>query len=745
MPFGNPLAYLNIPQPTPEDDLAALAQEQPQLIDPYPEQTQDSAIEQELAKIKEGESVSVSRSGLTPEGKVYARSLGDEKGYIKDANKRFSGYYDALVTPTEQAYNNVKKATLKEGEALSNQALGEAGNVDVARRAAIDAGKTMGYDIDPTVFQGTGADVEAVVKQKVMEDESRLQDSVNALLQKKRMDHEVALAKWQAMGVDPNRLMRGGAGASLILSAGLAATGKPGNIAAANLLGNNLQTLLRNDLEGQIKNLEHGRDVTAGFKAAWDMARQDSETMVEARHKLMTMYLDTASTYLKSVGLQEKSKVIQAQYLKSAAEIDKLKVDQVNKLNTFLIEEYGKAMGEASQRLRTAAQVSAQREAIRLDRDKFRAQEAASLAKHAQDVKLGAILSRNAEGNYTYLGNVDVSTPQGVILRNKINESQNEINFSTDQLTKLQGLVKQRAEANNIADDARRSIVKDNLDKQIDSIAKPIAVSLARAFGAAPISDPDRVAFEQAAGSDSPWQALVSHFGVDTSSEKATSEMIQSILNKGDNMIASHVVPLENPEDLGHIASAYGPGVLKTPTGKASPGTYTGDIQGQMGALREEGGLRPGTKKLQEGIANPPDKSKEEELVNEVGKWKPSSERDVIATYGTSPKYWQEYIDDLPSGLGKGDTEADTFATKSEFLDETSEKGELSKELSRPVVLDPIAKIANKAFYGNDDERAVFLDDLEQMTRYNDIRGRFSKWALRNKDAFKAVNLEYKE
>lgn len=200
--------------------------------------------------------------------------------------------------------------------------------LDVAQTARGDA-DAVRDQVEATALQlglaaprTTGAAQQAAAQASVAAKEFELAQKAQARADIARANLEEQLNRVKAMRINPTQLFESNP-LSFALQNGsamlMAASGKPGMMQAGQMLQNGILQAVNRDIDGQLRNLENGQKVAAGFKQIYDMVSQENDTAAARRDKVYAAYLASIESFMESEAGKHDSAIVQADYLKNLA------------------------------------------------------------------------------------------------------------------------------------------------------------------------------------------------------------------------------------------------------------------------------------------------------------------------------------------------------------------------------------------------------------------------------------------
>lgn len=716
-------------------------------------------------KHSSGVDVSVSHEGLTPEGKNIVRAGSDlkgrtaaEVGRFNNENNYWTGQYNDAAQQQVNALGEQSDAAVAANEAA-------AGDTQQSQNAAMRAARA--YGVDPNSIQGSGEALRAVAEEQVLNQEIQAANAMKADMAQSRANFEGALARQEAMQIDPHRLFRNSAiqwsGAIAAVSA---VSNKPGNQALANTLMGTINNAVRNDIDGQIANLNNQKSVTDGFAQAWRMAAADSLTETEARHKIGAMYLGTIESHINALAMKEQSKVIRASYMKMAAQVNAEKVKLASDAYTERAKIHEQRLGTISQDWRTAASLNVERAKIalgqrELDQKALEHQDAQKALKKADEdkaaakkaaIQADATFSTSKDGGNRYLGQISgVNDTEKAKNKAIVNQIQADSSTAAENLSRIMDLNRQIREANGKG--LAQSVIvgmQDELRQQLQTLKNVTAPVLASSLHMTPISDTDITKMEKAIGTDKAQELLANALGIaDYSSEKATAQVIDLISRRADDTIRNYVVPAGNQEEIDAVREKFGDATMFEKGGAFVPipkvgkdgGLYlettaipVADEEGNatkkaigfeaMGDITKyQPNSMPGRKEEANATLNPKQQTVVDRLRKGASEYTPGKDAKLQPKESTLGA-WREYANSM-------DKSGSSFEDGTKFLGRYGDKGE---SYNVPPWADEVTELGFIAWNPDVDPdlKAVAVDVLTAMKTAKNDQSDYAEWVLDN-------------
>lgn len=717
-----------------------------------------------------GASVQTGGSYLTPEGKDIAGNLGALKPRQRAEIGRHNQDIANLRAEHDQVYGDASRAALNSGETQAQAMEAQAGDTNQSLQAARNVAQSLGQD--PNALQSSGEALKAIAQEQVFNVEKAAADQFRADMLSSRAKFEGALARQEAMQIDPQRLMKNQAvqltGA---ISAVAAVSGKPGNMALSKALTDNLWNAVQTDVQGQMANMQNQKSVTDGFAQLWQMTRSDSLTDVENKHKLNALYLGTVESHINALALKEQSKVVRAKYLELAAEIQTKKVEEVTKATTERARIHAQRLETISTDARTAGQLNlgwanhkvAVQEANTKAREQAFKEDQAAKAQ-AEKLKSEAIFSTTKDGGNRFQGFIrGVTDGEKADNQKKAFQIQSDGSTAAESLSRVMDLnrmIRQR----DMAGLAKMGFAgmfgaKEALDKQVAALQNTLAPKLANALGMNPISDVDVKKMVESVGSEKTLELIGSRLGFDANSERASAEVLDLISRSVDDQLKAYVRPAENQQEIDVVRSAFGDQTMFEQGGGFVPLPIKTDqgielrMTGVPVAQRDKAGREVETKKAPgyaamgditqyqpssmparaeeaKSVLSPAEKTPVQRLQKEVNDYEPSEDRGDVQSFDEAAPAYVKFAKQQEKSGNKLDNGKD-YITKSPF-NKDKDTGVVV-----PAYADEITEIARIAHFSEDpDLQASARDVLKGWHELGGSRRDYADWALENPEAF---------
>lgn len=716
------------------------------------------------------QSTSVSAEGVNPSMFDYFSTGKPAKGLegqFQADQAQELGFARAKAENLKPGFDAARTATTEAGKAEQARAEMLAGDPAQAKAAVDRAGQTMG--LQPVTTTGYAAQAEAeanIVANEQMEVQKALAET-----QKARLDYTQQVERLKTMRIDPHQMFGQdplAMGLQNVTSALMVMSGKPGVAAAGQMLNDNLMKAVSRNVDAQLNNLQNQQKVADGFKAIYDMVVNENDTAATARHKMQGAYLAAVKGWIGSQAAQHDSKIIGAEIQKTLAGID---IQQAEAENAFVTEAQKNFIDRARIRstvYATNVNASVAKAQIREARAAREAAAAEKAAERAEEQRVataeGAVFATSPDGGMRYQGQLRgiPGSAEWMKAAREVQTIQSDAAVGMESLKRIHDLNEaiRNKDLPTLAAMGFSGIfdAKAAIKKQIGALSVTTGAKVASSLGLTPISDADLGKVQEGIGSENFVGSLVAHMGLDTSSAKATGEVMSLIQRNVDNQLKAYLRPAE-PGELAAIESRYGsqafyeqqpqqfntitPGLFDTP-GVPAPGVAAmGDI------TKFQPNAMPGRKAEVEGILHPKPSTEAETLTKKVAEYKPGDEVYKTKDEDEVPNFYRAFAADMQksgfltdqgrpfSSLASAETDMDKLAI---LADDPFAAGTGGDKIQVPNFADDVAELANKAFYEGNADAAAVLQDLAGRT--DDI-GKLAGWALKNPEQFDRTGAGY--
>lgn len=753
--LGYDLSVMALPPPgsglvggTPVDD-AALAAD-PMALAPGSSISQSQSVSTEGPNLDTFEALS---TGKTAKG--WDKKREDARGRRLDEGK-------ALADNIRPGFDAAGAAVTAQGAAEQARAAEAAGD-PAASGAAVDAaGKAIGL----APITSTGASAMAQAQAHVVAKEAEETAKALGKAEIARANYTQQIERIKATKLDPHQLFGKD---PLAMALGnmtnvlMVMSGKPGVAAAGKMLNDNLMAAVERNVDSQIQNLQNQQKVAAGFEQIYNMVVDENDTAKQARDKVFGAYLAAVEGHIASQLGQHDSKIIGAETQKALAGLSMRRAETENQIYKDALD---RGMDDAkliTQRELTYAQLSVEKARI-AEAKAARQAEADAKKQAAADEKKtfaeqGAVFATSPDGGMRYQGQLRgiPGSSEWQKAAREVQTIQSEAATATESLKRIHDLNEKyrNLDPSTAAAMGFASLfdAKDSLKKEIAALSKTAAAKLANAMGMTPISDTDVKNMQEAVGEDNFVGHLVSGMGLNTSSAKATGQVLDLVTRNVNNKIKSYAEP-GTAEDVEHVRQRYGEATLfeqrgaRVPLPRAEPGggfsvnyeyvpvaDEDGNATPLAPGLAAQGDITkyqpntaPGRKAEADAILNPKADDKVTRIVKDAAEYKPGDEVYKAKDKREAPSFYKAFVDDMAkSGMTRDSGESFDLKTV----------GGVGKGgIPVPNFADDIGDLAHLAFYGDGDEAEIAFLKLEDLSKRSDDVGNLADWAFKNKGAF---------
>jgi hypothetical protein len=527
-----PSSYQSPPPEVPRgvEDSSALGGPGPQLTPPTPplslfgSETAADAMGTPgtdiSAKVgtKEGYGLSQSSRAFNPAGYTAIGDKTDRELAARQAQSE-AGVNEVLgqdVTNYESAYGEKTEAQKNETQAQIN-AVGQEGKDALYMKGVIDKSITDTRKI--------AADGEAKI------------NTAKAMYMKN-------LSEWGAMKVDPNQFwhnLNGGQKFIMLTTAFmhdfLGAKGI--NTSAMD----SMKAGMDRNMKAQIDNIQHGKDVTEGFKALYDNEIKHSQSRVELEERLRPYYLESAKQQVIANMAPIKSALASAQGQSAIAELDKAKADALAKVHEHIVANVTARQHQDMTYVMDKAKVAAENYATsvranseKLAQERFKLEQKRLDAKEAKEAMGNLVIDpEDRKAKRMFLPNMSDAD------KSKVRDAVAGTYETNQQIERLKGLARKIGGGTIMGAIKPGSAMNTEIQREYMAITTNLAHAMAHANGER-ASDKDVADFRQ----NFPLETALTNGGIDN----IVSWTQQTALNKAKSTVESYSTPLKPEEQI---------------------------------------------------------------------------------------------------------------------------------------------------------------------------------------------------